>query len=291
MPMGLERPIIIVSAGRSGSTLLHEMLSRHPQLAWLSRALGRAPDRPGRNRTVLRAAGLPWIGGLVRRKFPPDECYGFWDHHFPGFSRPFRDLRADDVTAYVRGRTREALDGVTVDSKPRLLLKVTGWPRIGFLSEVLPDARFVHLVRDGRAVANSLLGVSWWRGWRGPSGWRFGELSAEEREVWEASGRSFLALAGLAWTRILDALDAGASTLPAGRLTEVSYEDLCRDHVRFVQRIAHFCDLGWSERFSRALQAFDPRSTNDRWRRELTVEQQRVITRVTRSHLEARGYL
>ncbi|MFQ5691326.1 MAG: sulfotransferase [Gemmatimonadota bacterium] len=291
MSVDLDRPIIIVSAGRSGSTVLHEMLSRHPHVSWLSSTLARAPERPGRNRQVLRASGLPWVGELVRRRFPPDECYGFWDRHFPGFSRPFRDLGADDLTERVRHRLREALESVSAVDRPRLLVKITGWPRIGFLGELLPGARFIHLVRDGRAVASSLLEVSWWRGWRGPSGWRFGELRAEERERWEASGRSFLALAGLAWTRILDAVAVAASELPAGRLMEVRYEELCQDHVRCLRRIAEFCALEWKDEFSSALQAFELRSTNDRWRRDLTAEQQGVITRITRSHLEARGYL
>jgi omega-hydroxy-beta-dihydromenaquinone-9 sulfotransferase len=41
----------------------------------------------------------------------------------------------------------------------RLLLKITGWPRISFLSEIFEEAKLVHTMRDGRAVANSMLNV------------------------------------------------------------------------------------------------------------------------------------
>ena len=66
---------------------------------------------------------------------------------------------------------------------------MTGWPRAGFLHAVFPDARYVNVIRDGRAVANSWLQMDWWLGYRGPEHWHFGPLSDEHREVWERSGR------------------------------------------------------------------------------------------------------
>ena len=42
--------------------------------------------------------------------------------------------------------------------RPRLLCKITGWPRIGFLHAVFPKREFINVIRDGRAVASSCCG-------------------------------------------------------------------------------------------------------------------------------------
>jgi len=44
---------------------------------------------------------------------------------------------------------------VRIDSqkKPVFIHKYTGWSRIAFFKEIFPEARFVHVIRDGRAVA------------------------------------------------------------------------------------------------------------------------------------------
>ena len=53
----------------------------------------------------------------------------------------------------------------------RLLLKITRWPMIGFLLEIFEEAKFVHMMRDGRAVTNSMLNVGFGRGRGGPKNW------------------------------------------------------------------------------------------------------------------------
>jgi hypothetical protein len=42
-----------------------------------------------------------------------------------------------------------------------------------------------------------LLNVDFWSGWRGPQNWRWGELTAKQRQEWERFDRSFVALAGI----------------------------------------------------------------------------------------------
>ena len=100
----------------------------------------------------------------------PGECYRFWDKHTFGFSEPCRDLVRADVSARVKRQVRGRPGAMLTPTADRLLIKITGWPRIGYLDEIFEDARFIHIKRDGRAVASSLLHVNFWRGWYGPAG-------------------------------------------------------------------------------------------------------------------------
>ena len=55
--------------------------------------------------------------------------------------------------------------------KREFIAEYSGWSRIAFFNEIFPHCRFIHIVRDGRAVANSLLNVSYWKGWEGIHKW------------------------------------------------------------------------------------------------------------------------
>ena len=89
------------------------------------------------------------------------------------------------------------MDQLIRSPRDRLLIKVAGWPWVGFFHVIFSDAKLIHVVRDGRAVANSLLNEAWWWGWRGPQNWRWGEMSAADHVTWQEHGRSFVAFTGL----------------------------------------------------------------------------------------------
>lgn len=285
------KPIIIVGTGRCGSTALHKLLSLHPNVAWLSDLCNRFPDHPQYNRWLMRTFELPWIGRLLNRHFNPGENYLFWHRHAPGFRRPFRDLTCQDVTLREKKSIYEVMSQMLTGQRSRLLIKITGWPRIGFLKEIFPDAKFIHIVRDGRAVANSMIAVDFWDGWLGPERWRWGHLTPEHSRIWEETGRSFIALAGLEWVMIQEAMVKAKSVLNDGDFLEIRYEDFCADKHAITKMVAQFAELNWSERFEQALQHFPVESKNSKWKTDLTVEQQKILEKVESRYLKHYGYI
>lgn len=286
----MNRVVFIIGVGRSGSSILHELLGYHPRIGWMSELCDKYPREPQRNRRMLEAMRFPLVGPILRRRFEPRECYAFFDEFYPGFSAPMRDLTAADLTQRAATSIRVTLRAVTVAPRDTLVIKLTGWPRLGFLAELFPEARFVHLVRDGRAVANSLLQVPWWHGWQGPENWRFGPLSEPYREVWEAHERSFVALAAIEWRLIMDAVEASRELIPEGRLLDVRYEDLCESPVAVMKKIVGHLPLDWSDELKRALVRNPLRSRNEKWRTELGTEAAAVATSVLRDALPRYGY-
>ena len=87
------------------------------------------------------------------------------------------------------------------------------------IESVLPEARFVHLVRDGRDVALSVLGMNW-----GPS------------TVPEAAFR---------WKKRI--LRSREQAPRIGHYVELRYEDLVRDTEDTLQRICEFIELPYDE--------------------------------------------
>jgi hypothetical protein len=288
--VNISRPIIIVGSGRCGSTVFHQLLATHPQLMWLSNLSDYFPRKPAWNRWAVSAMGNPVLRRILGERIQPGECYHFWDAHTYGFSEPCRDLVPSDLTARMKKQVRAALEPMLTGKRNRLLLKITGWPRIGFLSEIFEDARFIHMIRDGRSVASSLLHVSFWRGWKGPQGWRAGLLSAEDQATWESYDRSFTALAGLEWRIQMRAMEAARRLVEPGQFLEVKYEDFCRRPVDTYRRVLEFAELPGSRDAEKSVRAASVRSTSNRWRDDLTVAQQTLLDDLLREDLLRHGY-
>lgn len=115
----LDRPIIIIGAARSGTTLLGELLARHPDVAY-------------------------WV-----------EPKYIWRYRNPTAPTDRRD--AKEATPQVKRYIRSTFASFVANREgTRFMEKTpTNCFRIPFVYEVFPDARFVHLVRDGRDVALS----------------------------------------------------------------------------------------------------------------------------------------
>jgi len=280
-----SRPIFIIGVGRSGSSIFHQVFSQHHQVAWLSRLSERFPTRPVLNRLLMHAIDHPGLTGWATRYADPAEAYRWWDNRFAGFSQPCRDLRESDLTLLARQRLHQSFAQVVTSRRQRLLVKVTGWPRIGFLRALYPDALFIHVMRDGRPVASSFLNVDWWRGWRGPGNWLWGELSPDQSQEWERHDRSFVALAGIQWKLLMDALELAKGPLSAENYLDIRYETLCADPVASFRRAVEFAGLSWTPGFEAAVRATPLRSENDKWRRDFTTDQKATLETVLHDYL------
>ena len=290
--MDNREPIIIVGTGRCGSTVFHHLLSKHPKLAWLPGALCRRfPQKPELQNLFNRGLDYPMLGRILGEGITPAECYPFWEYHCKGFSAPYRDLVASDVTEKTKRRVRATMSEITTEKRDRLLLKITGWPRIGFLSEIFEGAKFVHVVRDGRAVVNSQLDTYFWNGWSGPENWTWGELSPARKEEWDRYGQSFVVLAAIQWKILMDAMESAKTSLSKDNFLELKYEDLCSDPLDTFRTVTEFCELKWTAEFEREIGKRELKNTNDKFKQDLTAWQQRDLEEVLGDYLRRYGYL
>jgi hypothetical protein len=298
---------LVAGTGRCGSTLVQELLCRHPSTGFVSGVDDKLPklNLAGRHNGRLYRAGAPRPSGMTslrhsrrllergRLRVAPSEAYRLLDRHVTaGFSRPCRDLVAGDLTPHTARRLRSFFDArITAQGCDVLVQHVTGWPRTGFVHAAYPDLKVVNVVRDGRAVVNSWLQMGWWDGWRGPENWYLGPLPAPLRAEWEASGRSFPVLAALGWRMLMEAFARARAAHPSGQWLDIRYEDLIADPRKELTRALEFLELDWSPGFERGFRRHELHGgRGDAYRSELTAAQLADVERTLREPLTEWGY-
>jgi hypothetical protein len=155
--------------------------------------------------------------------------------------------------------------------------------RIEFLAAAFPGARFVSIVRDGRAVALSLSQVDWWEKsflpWYGgtPAQW-----AAEGNDPWEACARN--------WVEDLRDVEEGLAQVHDAQVLRLSYEAFVETPMTCLDRIAAFADLPSSRGWQDSLARLSFPNKNGKWRENLDSNAIAAITAVQRAQLEAYGY-
>lgn len=243
------RFVFVTSYGRSGSTILSDMLSRHPDVGFVSNLDDRFRRLPSWwqrvNPTVYHHLPQRFTTKGRVLRFAPSEGWRLLEREvssiLAGARRP---LTAEDASPWLTERLRDFFTSrAAIQQRSFFVHKLTGWPHVGLLRVAFPDARFVHVVRDGRAVADSDLRTTWWPGFAGPQALLGEALSPEDEAVWVASGRSYAVLAALAWRLAMRETRAARATVPPESWMDVRFEDLLARREVVFERMAGFLDL------------------------------------------------
>lgn len=169
----LKKPIIIFGAGRSGTTVISEIIFQHEGLAWHSNYQELFPKFAAINylrrvfdNKIWRVIGMNTQNNRSFTNymlFRPIERYDFWEAitgERINFSRSF--LLNEKATPEEREHIRTFFAKmVRYQKRKRLALKITGPARIGYLMSIFPDAQFINIERDPVAIIRSWLEVHW----------------------------------------------------------------------------------------------------------------------------------
>lgn len=251
----IERPIIILSAPRAGSTLLFETLSQ--------------------------AAGVYTIGGESHKLIESIDAL-----------RPGRGivtsnrLSGKDATAAVITELRRRFaaqlrdrDGIppAAGASARLLEKTPkNALRVPFLLEVFPDARFIFLHREPRANLSSMM-----QAWR-TKGWVTYRQLADWPGPWSLllppgyerlRDRPLEEVVAFQWRAANETILDDLASVPRDRWATVRYEDLIRNPRTEVERLLEFAGLSMDPRLAEYLSKPLPLSRHtqsapdpDKWR-------------------------
>lgn len=218
--------VFLVGCPRSGTTLAKRMVDAHPEIAitrethWITRFF--------RKRIGVKKNGQVTPALL-------DELLAY--KRFPHLH-----LDDDDVRAIVRENpsmqyaefVSRVFDLYGRGERKRLVGdKTPPYVRyIGMLSEMWPQSRFVHIIRDGRDVCLSMLR------------WRMADRAAGRRSTWKEDPVTTTALW---WEWLIRVGREGGADLGPDRYMEMHYEALVADPPGELRGLCDFLNLEFDE--------------------------------------------
>ena len=284
----MKKPVFIIGCPRSGTSKLLDLLSAHENFAWISSLSDYFPKKIPLN-FYNKIYDIPLFGkylflgkNYIKHILPtPSEPWRFWNTYLSKFQWkaggdiPLRSQTKYDINYQEINNIHKILQLVCkYQNKDRFISKYTNIPRINYLLQVFPDAQFIHILRDGRAVANSYYKMiksgkfetwnerEWWiRAW--PEEWR---------NTWREKYRSPISFVAYQWKYFLKEIWEESKFIPNDQYLEVRYEKIMRKPKNEIQNILEFCDLGFSSRIEWYLKHTRFTNMNYKWK-NLKVEQ------------------
>ena len=211
--MNLElhnQPFFVVGADRSGTTMLRLMLNEHPRLripheSWfIPKLMNNLPLQSPLTQEEVRLAFDLIVSSSRWQKNWEIPTQKLWDI----LSKLKQPLLSELIDAVFRGC-------INPENKPRWGDKTPTYiKQISRLHQVFPQAKFIHLIRDGRDVCLSLRKTGW-----------HGGLTSSSAKYWRRS--------------VATGIEQGR-TLGSDLYCEVKYEDLVLNSATTLKHLCTF---------------------------------------------------
>jgi hypothetical protein len=243
-PVGVE-PFLLVGSARSGTTMLRLMLDHHPALSCMQESdfivthyPACASADPARYARALENDWLWRVSGLQFPKEAPDYRAAVADF--------FKQRGADSEKTIVGATVLQAFE---------------------HLPDLLAEAKYVHLLRDGRPVAASIRSMGW-------------------------AGNLYVG--ATRWRKTVEQVRAFQRRIPAERWLEVRYEALVANPTEELSRICTFLGVAFDEAMLRyagdTSYAAPDRSIAERWRQRLAPREIQLAEMAAGDLLAELGY-
>ena len=284
----IHGPIFIIGSERSGTTLLYNILTTHPDVCWFSAITDRFQSLP-EIAFIHRIVDVPVLGPYIKRLIlkatkghhliiSPREGASIYYAHFTNDRRlTERDLVKSKEISFKKIISAH----LQMTGKPRFLTKrPMNIQRIRLLNAMFPDAYFIHIIRDGRAAASSFFQTSWWRD---HDFWWLGQQKRSGR-----STKDPVALCALHWRNTVAEVLCNKALLKT-RYKEIRYESFVQDVRGTVAAILNFCNLRQDKQYLESLPMSVP-NMNYKWKELLTITQQKILIHTLQKTLIKLGY-
>jgi len=272
----LMAPVFIVGCGRSGTTWLQRLLLEHPQVTGGQESefflhFSSCLTSVQNNDNASRKLGLPV----------------YWDK-----LDLYESIRIIWQQTFVSA----------LEAKPQATLLAEKTPSHAFhmdlILELLPEARFIHIIRDSRSVVSSMNAA---------------------KKGWGASwAPSTVKSAAILWWRSVSAAKNSGRRMPSEKYIEVHYEELLEKTNNELSRIYDFLSVkydskllnniigiqnidnqkqlkgtGFKDHKGKELKepdGFFRKGKADSWKKELNIFQKLIVCRYTRKLMRECGY-
>ena len=286
--LSLDRPLIVIGAGRSGTTMIRHALMQHSEVASF--------------------------------EFEMNALWKYGNEHVDHDMLNVSDNYSAKIASYIQNafitRSFES-------QKPRVLDKtVANVMRPAYIQKILPDAKVLHIIRDGRSVSASAI-ERWLT--KHPASYFLKKLKTvpaaslpkfflnalglklsamlknkNYRQTWgsrwpgiedDVARLPLAALCAKQWVMQVEAALSQKKQLRKNSYMEVRYEDLVREPEKIFAEISSFFELNFDQKFNDWVSVAVDNNRTEKWREYLDEEQLNLVLEQSSDLLIRLGYL
>lgn len=249
----IQQPIFIVGCHRSGTTVLYEAIAQHPDLVYFTNASNLLPRTPILSNTLCQLLGLNDIvqerflqDGVTFTALTPNEGIRIWEYHESNRVNYYLDEIHENpqMEQYLKQTIQKHLK--YMGGKRFINKNPDNSMRLRYLHKLFPDAYFIHIIRDGRAVCSSILkaralakeffGSEHRHATSGIKSQNWEEI----RHVWDTDP---IVGSGMLWRSTIETIERDRTFIAPNRYLELRYEDFVAHPLAYLRQIAIFCQL------------------------------------------------
>lgn len=275
-------PFIIISSGRAGTTLLRVILTKNSQISippesqFLHDAL----------RKFLSYNYLGWdeLVKIVVGELESKKIFRHWEINLYPVYRKLSNIEEKNRSL------AKIIDEIYLtflrSKEPRALIWGDKSPLhtyyINWIDKIFPRIKYIHLIRDGRAVVNSMLNRNYLN-----------------NTITKACKR---------WNKSINIVNKFKKKKNKDDFFELKYEDLVLKPEKIIKKVCSFIDVNFENQMIRSSVSIEnygdtilPHHSNlkkpinkksiDRWKWELSKKQKNIIYKKLSKNLALLGYL
>ena len=267
----MKSVVIIVGAGRSGTTLLKDLLGNHNEFG--------------------------------KTEFEQNHLWRYGNSNLPHDFLNEESHFQEKTAAYIRARLSKEIE----KNKGKKLVEktVANVARVGFVAKILPSSKIIHIIRDGRAVTASA--IHRWQA-KPESGYlikkiltvpckdiprasfdylkSFGKAIVRKRSYRQSWGPrwpgtdedvktlSLTKICARQWRMCVESAIEQGRALHSDKYLEIRYEDLVAHRLETTLKILDFLELDLNDqRFLESVKKKISDNSLDKWKTELNSDQ------------------
>jgi len=293
----------LIGSPRSGKSISSDVLNSNGNFAWISQFASYLPNNELLNLLNL-IYSFPTLGlklySLKNNNLvlpTHSQADKFWTTHLQNFKqdrgkngidpkkRSSPSIRqSDDISVEETKNIKEIIWKICKWQKKNSFLgDYAEYPRMTYFSQPFPQSKFVHVIRDGKAVAyeyskaNTLGNYiaykerKWWvKGW--PNEWK--------EEYLKNYNDSALAFCAYQWKFFLKLIWKDAERISSDRYKEVKYKDIVERPKEIFKDILDFFGVEYNDRIDWYIDQKDFKNMNYKWKEELNGKQKRMLDEI-----------
>jgi len=291
----IKKPIFIIGVPRTGTTFIYRILCSHPDLAYMShldlknwipedeqkkfinhfKKMKENNEPIPRNEPALFVFGTDLVPGVLDKSRTPIEGETLWKKHLPGYKKDISDDTKNTITKAVA-------DVIESQKKSRFLNKAPqNSARLFAIQKCFPDAKFINMARDPRAVISSFI------------------VRIEKEGIFDtgipiqnkSEFEKLNSIQQLAWRykEITDAIHDFARLQNKDTFLTISYEKMIANPQRILKKILQFCELEIPPGIEKRIPQIHKNETT-KWKEKLTSDDVRKIFDIVSPSLEKMNY-